>query len=201
MELNYMIWDYKQVEHAVVLDSLKNVENTLDLYKGISRADDFPADAEFHMHPDRIYNTLLVDSLKNINLFIVASLRLTNFFREWGLEDVEYLPVSIIDHKQKAIEESYTIIHPINPVDCLDVENCGAEWSALDKTAINYLEQLALKDDFINKEKRVLNVDRKLFKPKFFNRVTFVRRDLAEAINAEGFSGIEWVEISDYSYD
>ena len=41
--------------------------------------------------------------------------------------------------------------------------------------------------------------ERKIFRPKSFYRVTLVARELAEAIEVEGFTGIRWIELDDYS--
>jgi hypothetical protein len=44
-----------------------------------------------------------------------------------------------------------------------------------------------------------IDQDRELFRPKYLHFATLVRRDLAQAIEAEGFVGILWLELSDFS--
>jgi len=201
MKLNYVIWDTKRVENSVLLDSLQNVERKWELRKGVPRAADFTAEARFQMNLNLPYNTILTDNLRNKNMLIVASQRFKEFFEEWQLDKVEYLPVIIIDHKGKPIHENYFIIHPIHPVSCLNIEKCGADWSSLDEDSIDYVDHLVIDESFIDTATQSITVDRKLFRPKHFDRITFVQRNLAEAIDEAGFTGVEWMEINEYSDD
>lgn len=199
MKLNYVIWDNKHVENAVVLYRLQGVENKWELNEGIPRSADFTAEATFKMDLDLLYNTILTDNLKNKDMLVVASRRLKEFLEEWNLEKVEYLPVTIIDHKGKPIQENYFIIHPIHPIPCLDVEKCGATWSPLDEEAIDFIERMVIDESLIDTRTQSITVDRKLFRPKYFDCITLVRRDLAEAIDEAGFTGVEWMEIDECS--
>ena len=40
-----------------------------------------------------------------------------------------------------------------------------------------------------------------MFRLKRFWDITLVRRDLANAITAAGFTGVEWLEVSNYQED
>lgn len=199
MKLNYVIWNKKRVENAVMLKSLEGVEDEWELNEGVPRAATFPADARFQMNLELPYNTILTDNLGNIDMLIVASRRLKEFMEGWHLEKVEYLSVTIIDHKGKPIEEDYFIIHPIDPVPCLDIEKCGARWSSLDKESISYIKRMVIDESLIDTATQSITVDRTLFRPKHFEDITLVRRDLAEAIDKGGFTGVKWREIDEYS--
>ena len=51
----------------------------------------------------------------------------------------------------------------------------------------------------INKDNKTIEVERKLFRPNHYYRVALIRRDLSEAIEAKGFTGVEWIELDKYS--
>jgi hypothetical protein len=196
MSLDYVLWEKPLIEHGVVLRGLKGVKNEWELNEGVPRAST-PMDAEFHMDPERPHDTVLADSVGNIDMLIVASERLTNFLRARALADVEYLPAKIVDHKGKSIPTPYFIVHPINPVDCLDAQRCGVTWDSLDPEYIDRLERLAMKESF---ERDALEgaFTRALFRPRLYYRVTLVRRDLATAMDEAGFTGLRWLELEDH---
>lgn len=190
MSFSYVIWRSGVVAHACVLDDLEGVDDQHDLNVGIPRAAGFPGNASFSMSADYPRNMVLTDSLVNTDLMLVVSLRLQRFLQMRGIEKVEYLPVAILDHKGKLAGE-YFIVHPLEPIDCLDVPSCGATFWSVDPDNIMALKRLAI--DFAK-----IPPLRELFRPKSFFEVFLVRRELADAIDAAGFAGIRWVEIDSY---
>ena len=187
MKSNYLIWDSKVVPNACVLKELVGVEQTSRLRKGVPIAAGFLEGAAFTMDPDFPDHTLLPDNLINTDGMIVASARLKSFLESRSPGHVEYLPVAIIDHRGKPVKSEYFIIHPVDPVDCLDLEKCEPTWSAIDKTKIKRLKRLVIDETKVGR-------DRGLFKPQSFYNIILTRRDLAEALDREGFTGLRWIE-------
>ena len=187
MKANYLIWDSKVVPNACVLKELVGVEQPSRLRKGVPVAAGFPEGAAFTMDPDFPDATLLTDNLINTDNLIVASSRLKTFLESRAPGRVEYLPVAIIDHRGKPASREYHIIHPVDPVDCLDLEKCEPTWSAIDKTKIKRLKRLVIDETKVGR-------DRGLFKPQSFYNIILTRRDLAEALDREGFTGLRWIE-------
>ena len=191
MRSAYLIWAHKDVPNACALSGLLGVDKQYELLMGIQRQATFPNDAMFRMNPDFPHDTLLTDSLLNTDMMIVVSLRLKEYLHARELKNVEYLPVTILNHKQKAASRDYFIIHPIEPVDCLDIEKCVPMRSRIDPETIMMIKRLVIDEHRVDPE-------REFFRPKFYPRITMVRRELAEAIDGEGFTGIRWVELEDY---
>jgi hypothetical protein len=175
------------------LHQLIGLDDPEELNEGVTMADRFPGDATFTMHPDFPYNLILTDSLRNTDFLIVASSRLRDFLEKRAILKVEYLPVTIINHKRRAVKDTYYIIHPVDHVDCLDLEKCGVAWSPIDSSVIDSMEQLVLDPDRIDQS-------RGIFRPKFFPDVTLIKRELALAMDMEGFTGNVWIEPEDYPY-
>lgn len=188
---NYVIWTPKNIENACVLSELRGVEKTFLLNKGVSLESTFPASASYTMNPDFPTDTMLTDNLINTDMLIVGSLRLKKFLCSRKVTLVEYLPVSIFDHKGKIASGEYFIIHPVDPVECIDIDQSIVEWGLINPDTIDSIERLV-----INEAK--IDSDRQLFRPKLFTDIILVKRGLAGAIDQEGFSGIQWVEVADY---
>lgn len=188
---NYVIWENKMVANSCVLDQLHGMDEEHKFREGVSLAETFPENAFYTMDPDFKNNTLMTDCMFNTDELIVASRAVRNFLERQGVKKVEYLPVKILNHKRKAVKEEYFIVHPVDNVDCLNVERCGATWSEMLEGQIDKVERLVLDEAKIGPE-------RVLFRCRQFYLVTLVRRDLAEAIAREAFSGMRWVELEKY---
>lgn len=186
----YVVWRSGGVAHACVLDGLEGVEGQYGLNVGEPRAALFPDDASFSMSQDYPYEMVLTDSLVNIDFMIVASPRLRRFLEARGLAQVEYLPVAIHDHRGRLAGE-YFIVHPLEPVDCLDIPACGGTFWSVDPANMLSVERLAI-------DPAKIPPGRELFRPRSFYEVILVRRELADAIDAAGFTGIRWLDTEDY---
>jgi hypothetical protein len=187
---NFVIWKAKDEPHACVLKDLHNVPDLWELSDGVSRVTGFPTDAYFDMDPDYPHDTLLVDNLANTDRVIVASSKLVTILQHFHVSPVEYLPVAIEDHRGKTAA-SYTIVHLIEPVDCIDNAKSVLRWDSIDTDAIARVKKLVI-------DEAKIPVGRLLFRPKHLSQVTLVHRELAEAISREGCTGVRWIEINDY---
>jgi hypothetical protein len=190
LKLNYVVWRFKRVPDSCVLDELRGVPKMFQIRKGIPRAEGFPSDAKFTLDPDYPNDTLLADVFNNVYRMVVISPALKTFLQGRALLNVEFLPVTIIDHKSKP-KASYFIIHPIWPVECLDLAASGARWDTVNKETIDTVERVILNTHRIDPGLQI-------FKIKYFYNYVLVRQDLADAITAEGFTGIEWVSTNEF---
>lgn len=192
MKSGYLVWEAKLLDNVCTLDVFKGVERTLDLNEGIPCAKDFPQGVTFQMDLSDPHDMLLADNLQNADYLIVASKKLKEFLESRSLKKVEYLPVTILDHKGRVASPDYFIVHPIDPVDCLDLDKCSPTHSTIDPEDITYIEELVLDESKVDPE-------RELFKAKNFYIPTLVRQDLVEAIEAEGFDGVQLLDFEDFN--
>jgi len=192
MSIDYVFWAPRRLENVCQLVDLQGVEREWELDEGVSRSASFPDGATLRMDPNYPYHMLLADNLLNTERLIVASGRLKTFLELRRLAEVEYLPVKVLNHKGRPVDVQYYIIHPVSPIDCLDLEQSGPTWSAIDTTRIKALNRFVVIESKIEKE-------RELFRPKYFHRATLVKRALAEAIDKEGFTGIRWFELDQFT--
>jgi uncharacterized protein DUF1629 len=192
MKYDFVIWLYSNaVKNAMTVRKVENVEQVFELRDGVSRAADFPADATYEADPNRPHNTILTDNLFNINGFIVASSRLRRLLEGRAVPKVEYLPVIVRDHKGKVASCDYSIVHPIDPVDCIDLQQSKVKWDKIVPSDIERISRLVIDESRIP-------ADRALFRPKAYSEVTLVRRDLAEDISRNEMTGVRWLEVNKY---
>lgn len=100
--------------------------------RGRSMGDDFPAQAEISMTEGRegIRLASLVGHTQN---FIVASRALQTIIREaYGAtpfrDRIEFLPVSIIDHRGRVRSDEYALVNPLGTFDVLDHERSEVKY-------------------------------------------------------------------------
>jgi hypothetical protein len=191
MNDDFLIWDSAVVPNACCLAQLVNVDDQFELPKGIRRAAAFPSEAAFTMDPDFPNDTLLTDNLVNTDRLVVVSPKLKAFLESQRLAKVEYLPVTILNHKGRPASRDYFIVHPVDLAACVDTERSDVEWSVIDPTSIDSATRLVI-------DETALDPEVALFRPRPFYDVVLVRRPLAEAIDAQRFSGIRWIELSSY---
>lgn len=187
----FVVWSVSNANYACVLGDLIGAPDPYALNIGLPQAEDFPDDVHFHLHPGYPYHTILTDNLENTDLVIVISKRLKDFIESYGVSEVEYLPVTIFDHKGRIASDSYYILHLLNPVDCLDIDQCGPTWSNVDPDNLLFIKRLVIDPSKIPPE-------RALFRPLHYIHAALVRDDLANALQNAGFAGLRWVPIDQY---
>ncbi|MCK5626010.1 hypothetical protein KAI11_04065, partial [Candidatus Bathyarchaeota archaeon] len=104
------------------MTDLKNVEKIYEIQKGISRKNDFPKDACFHMDPGFPKDIGLADHLDNEESCLVVSKQLKKFLESKITSPIEYLSVTIFNHKNQVASNEYFIVNPLNVVDCINLE-------------------------------------------------------------------------------
>ena len=193
MTAEYVIWTWiPNVKHSAVLGNFVDFSNDHLFRRGNPFNDTFPAEAKLQFNLDFPRDTVRTDNLGNTHGILVLSERLCEFLMKRNVTAVEYLPIGILDHKKKLISEKYFIAHTINNVDCLDVAASKAEYSLILPERVDWVGQLVLDPNRVDPE-------RQLFRIKNFADQALVRRDLADAITAAGFTSIGWKELSQYN--
>ena len=189
---NYVIWKHVRIKNNVVLDKFMGFNADWKITTGVSVIADWPDDARLRMNPERSDDTILTDDLRNLESMIVASGRLAEVLRKEGFDELELLPVTIINHKKKPIKEPYFIIHPLNPIACIDKARSKLEMSPISPGHIAQAYKLALDEKKINK-------GRQIFRVAGLAGPVFVSRELAAKLDKERFSGLGCEEIDTFT--
>lgn len=152
------------------------------LATGESVAASWPADITLSMNPERPKDVALTDSIDNLEGRLVASPRLVAFLQEQQLPDIEYLPVTLLDHKGRVASSDYKVVHCCRVVDCVDQAKSTFTWDGLENPSM-VVSTLAL-------DPRALTEDMRLIRPKFVPGKVLFRADLMQAINQQKFTGL-----------
>jgi hypothetical protein len=191
--MEYGVWTYQPVGNVCMLDGIENVPRWLDLMRGVPFKDKFPAAAQYQMSKEHKKETGLNDDLPNTDSVKVCSARLVEFLKKKQLKNVEYLPVSILNHKGKLASKDYFIVHPIFPQDALDIDASEASFNDINPDEIDSVEELVLK-------KRGLDPEVRLFRlKKFFNPV-LIDKKLADEMEGAGFIGSYIQDLDSYQF-
>lgn len=170
---------------------LDGYEDDFMLLEGEALSDEFPTDASYRMNRDFPDDLGLEDAAFNLDYQLVVSERLRAFLEAREVPGIEFLPVAMLDHRGRAVKADYVIANLLTHVDCVDMEATTHTWNDLDETAMDEIETLTIDPE------RVPD-DVPLFRLVHVTDVIGVRRDLAEALEAEGFTGLAFTDFADY---
>lgn len=186
---SYVIWRFESYPNALALRNLSGIEKTYRINSGESLAASFPPGVAYHQHPDYPNDLALGDALLNKDMLVVGSKRLSTFLASRAIPKLEFLPVRIVDRHGGELSSDYAIVHPIEPIDCLDRDASVYEADLLDPDSIDNVTKLVLDESKIPAE-------RQIFRMQGYWNTTFVHRSLAEAIAAQKFSGVRFLELT-----
>src|SRR6266478_4578687 len=96
---NYMVWQFEEIPHGLVLGRLQGVDRDFELRMGVSRRESFPSGAAFPADPEFPNDLDLVDAFDNTNRLVVVSQKLREFIESFHPPETEFLPVTLLDHK------------------------------------------------------------------------------------------------------
>ncbi len=133
--------------------------------RGEARGDAFPADAAFRINPDAKRDTLLVDNIANVEAVLLCSDRLRRFIEGRQPTAIEYLSVTVQDHKKKPVPAAQFIVLPLDPPGCIDFTASVVTRSTMDPTALRLIDKLVLDESKIP-------ADRLIFKPEGYTALT-----------------------------
>lgn len=189
--MQYLMWENDYHEGFCVVRS-PDVEDAWQLDEGVPRQDTWPTDVECEMDPDYPNDLELSDNLYG-NEFYIVSERVKKIIEAEATHDrVEFLPVAIRNHKGRLESERYYLLHPLDCVDCIDIDASGVEWNEITSDLIARMKGLVLKEDAIPPEK-------KIFRMKYMGFVILAREDLVNTLEQAGVHGLAFRETEGYT--
>jgi hypothetical protein len=191
MSENFVIWRYQPQPFAAILGKITGLERLFRLNNFTPLAEGFPDDVRLHFHPDFPTDLQLLDNMRNTDNIAVVSARLKQAIQDRTTSGVEYLPVSLVDHKGRTASDQYFIIHPVDPIDGVDRDESVFEESRLHPGRFEFFDKLVL-------DEQRIPPDRQLFGLEGFGDIMLVRRELATALDEQGFTGLGWQSIDEY---
>lgn len=196
MSFDHVFWAVDKANNAALMTGLQGFDEDYEINEGVPVApnpsdppeDEFPNNATLHWDGAYPKKTILTDTLANSNGFIVVSSKTKEFLVDYGVPNVELLPITVFDPKEQTVPTPYYIVHPVPPIELLDVEACNIKWrSSRENEAIKTMASFVLDDA------KMVELP-PLFRLGRITKYVLVHRKLAEAMDAHGLVGNGWVE-------
>jgi hypothetical protein len=173
-----------------VLQSLENAPDPLAIRKGVS-LQPWPGNVRFGMDPNFPKQVQLPDCVRNLQKALVVSKRFKEFVEATAPSPhLEYLPVTIIDHKGKVASADYFVINPIPLQDCIDQQASDLMWNPIDPTLIASCTRMVI-------DEARIEPDMPVFRMKHYPSPLLVARSLANRIADAGFTGFDFGEVDE----
>jgi len=170
---------------------IEDCDNDYLLDQATPLSEQFPAQARIRMNPNFADRLVLGDSIASGNNILVLNTRARAFFDEQGVNNVEWLPVPVLNHKKKPVKEPYFIANILTTADCIDKAKSTLGWNPIDPEQIDTAEKLVL-------DEAKLPTDLNLFRPLHLHYCMLIRRNLADAILAKGLTGFMFTEVAQF---
>ncbi len=187
--MNYLRWSSGHQPGLCVIRIPTFDDKPLNLAQPLQQT--WPENVTTTMQEDYPDDIALADNLYGSYHAIISEKMKLFLQQEISDGSIEYLPITIINHKGRAEPDPYYVLHPRTLVDCIDLEASEVEWNPLDPEEINDCEGLVLNTDAIPENCR-------LFRLTHWGSEILVRSDLAEKLEEEGFTGLYFPEAEGY---
>jgi hypothetical protein len=188
----FVIWNRSYREGFCVITKLEGFNDQWLLLKGVSLDDKWPDNVSFRMSPQYPKDINLSDNLFGGSYRVVSGRLKEVLLPLAGKSNIEFLPVSILNHKKRVASKDYFVLNPLDTIDCIDQEESGVVWNAIDPSVISNCEKFVLKEDAIPDESV-------MFRPRFWGKTILVRREIADKLAAAGLTGLSFLEPSKYT--
>lgn len=187
----FVVWSHARGAGLCRLTELTGFDEEHLLRRAVPLAGRWPSDVRYGMDPWNKDSMALADTLPARKPVVVASKRLAQFLAARLGAAVECLPLTLVNHKKRAVPEPYFIVNPLGTQDALDRERSKPEWSTISPDVIDSVRRLAV-------DAARVDPAAQMFRLAHYLRPVLVRRALADAIDAQGFSGAAWQPLSEY---
>ena len=190
--MDYVFCKFKPGKHACRLKTLQDVDDTFELLKGVTRKRGWPESAYFKMSESFPNDLLTEDFISNREKALVVSERVREFVEAKKLKNAEFLPVGIVNHKGRRIDEKYFVLNLLEIQDCIDMKASKYTQNKIDPEEFMAITKLVINEDKVGS-------DLLLFRPKRYADLPIAHRSFADAVTAAGFTGIKFGEIKDWN--
>jgi len=187
----FLMWRNRYQEGKCVINAPAPVEDAYELNRGISRAESWPAGVTCVMDPEFPTDIELTDNLYGTNIIVVSE-RLRDALAGGNAADgVEFLPVSIVNHKGRVASNSYFVLNPPTTIECIDLKASKVKWNVLNKKLISTCERLVI-------DEKKVPAQVSTFRPRHLPMRILVRTEVAKSLEAAGLTGLHFGDLADF---
>jgi len=190
--MEYYIIKPATYKDGVVLSGVPDVSdneklpNAYKYDKGIPLLKNYPSrDIAIMVYDtDELYEDReeLYDFLPNMDNTLVANIKVKEILEELGVENIEFLPITIWDREKKPIEADYYIINPVGSVEIIDMEKSKYRMGALIKDQIKRIKNLVINRNAVTEKDKLFRATTKLDQ-------IFINEEIRQAFIKAGIKG------------
>ena len=182
--MNLLIWSSDPPAGHCTLEAT-NIPEVKLMHQGQSVADTIAKDISYRMS-DRFPDDIeLSDNFKVAGQILVSGKLKQYLSSVLKDERIEYLPVSIVNHKERVALTDYFIVNSLDLVDCIDIKASKVKWNPLNKTRILSCKGLVFTPDALPATLRV-------FRPQHWGANILIDEGLAKDLAEKGFTGLHF---------
>ncbi|MBZ4420560.1 imm11 family protein [Myxococcus sp. RHSTA-1-4] len=126
------------------------------------------------------------DFINNVLRLQVVSERVRRVVIELAPNDVEFLPITLVDHNKDVVSREHFIMNLLHRREVIDLEHSDVVMSSILKAEIQFVQGLALKQDIPSEGPHA-------FRPVYLRSHTFVDAVLRDALVQAGLKGCRFL--------
>ncbi|ATB51307.1 imm11 family protein [Corallococcus macrosporus] len=147
----------------------------------------YPKDARLPMSPEHP-GIKLSALIGNGRSMLIVSSAFKEAIQKHCTNEIEYLPVTIYDHRNRPYSDDYTIINPIGTFDCLDLEASDIGWSTKAPKKILRVREYVL-------DRAKMQRAPQLFRVEGDPAEYVIGRELARELYDRKLTNVHWTEL------
>jgi hypothetical protein len=191
MSDRFLIWDSNYVEGFCALNEPEGFDGYRLLMDGVRVSDKWPTTVVLRMDPDHPKDIKLADNVHAGGNLIVSSRLKGELASLVGSSSVEFLPISIMNHKGRVASKDYFLVNPVDTIDCIDTKASEVKWNKINPNMISRCKKLVL-------DEKSIPASATMFRPKFWSYLILIKRSVAASLVECAMTGLSFIEPANY---
>jgi len=185
---DYWVWlECSEKDSAIIKSFPNDGPESWELFEGEPLAAQFPEIVRLKFSPSRPDNIRLYDFVENTNLVRIVSKRVRAIFDQFSIDQVEYIPVEIMDHQGNLASNDYFLMNVMNTQPIIDMKRSKYEMCLIEEDQISDFDKIRISTEQADKDARIFRSDRQA-------SLYFMTDDVVQAIKAAGLTGLKVVK-------
>jgi len=174
-------------EHCAIYDFPKGYVDTAGPAEGERVGDDHTDGQAFRMAKE-VPGLVVADLIRNALGYVICSGRMKAILAQHATADIEFLRITLLNHKGRTASDDCHIANILGAVDCVDRDRTEGREHPVVQGQMSSITRLFLDESRIP-------ADANLFRIATRPRVVIVRDDLRSVFDREGMSGIGYLTL------
>jgi len=185
---DYWVWlACSEKDSALIKKIPDDCPESWELLEGDPIAEQFPETVRLKFSPSYPDNIRLYDFVDNTKLVRIVSKRVRAIFDQFSIDQVEYIPVEIMDHRGNLASSDYFLMNVMNTQPIIDMERAKYKMCTIEEDQISHFAEIRLTTEQVDMNASIFRSDRQA-------SLYFMTDDVVQAIKAAGLTGLKVVK-------